>query len=145
MKESTRWWGWITLIAVLHMGEQLIFGLQELQMLKRVIGIYDNWFSNKDIATVALVTILVGLIYFAIFCILNGGRTQFIALVALNMTALGEVHHLIETALTHRYTPGTVTAIPYIWAGVRFLRALVKERRAEMATSGHLELAVSGA
>jgi len=137
MRASTRWFGWIALITVLHMCEQLIFGLGELQNLKRMIRIWDKWFHNTDTATVALVTIVAGLIYLAIFSILLGGRARFVALVALNMAALGEVHHLVESIYAGRYTPGTITAIPYIIFGILFLRALIFERREEK-TAGTL-------
>ena len=133
MKSSTRWFGWIAIITVLHMTEQLILGLGELQNLKKLIGVWDSRFSDTDVATVVLVTIVAGLLYLAIFCILLGGRARFIALVALNMAALGEVHHLVESAYAGHYTPGTVTAVPYILFGILFLQALIHERREEKA------------
>ena len=133
MSASTRWFGWITVMLVLHMTEQLIFGLQELQNLKRMIAAYDSWFSNVDTATVGLVTIGAGLLFFAIFCILKGGRARIAALVALGLIAVSEVHHLIETGFAGHYTPGTVTAIPFVACGVLFLRALIKEYRADKA------------
>ncbi len=131
MTASTRWFGWITLVTVLHMSEQLMFGLQELQTLKRFIAAYDGWFRSADVATVVLVTMTATLIFLAIFCILAGNRARFVALVCLDTLALGEIHHLIETAYAGHYTPGTVTAIPYVICGVLFLMALIRERRAE--------------
>jgi hypothetical protein len=62
------------------------------------------------------------------FSLLVGGRAKFIALVAFNMVALTELRHVIETAAAARYTPGVVTAIPYIVLGVLFLRALFANR-----------------
>ena len=138
MKSSTRWFGWIALVTVLHMTEQLVFGLGELQNLKRMIGVWDGWFQDTDTATVALVTIVAGLLYLAIFSILSGGRARFVALLALNMAALGEVHHVIESAYAGGYTPGTVTAVPYVAFGILFLRALVHERRAEKSASSQI-------
>jgi hypothetical protein len=138
MKPSTRLCGWIALITVLHTTEQLVFGLGELQNLKRMIGASDGWFQNPDTATVAFVTVVAGVLYLAIFSILRGGRAKFVALVALNMAALGEVHHFIESAYAGRYTPGTVTAIPYIIFGILFLRALIYERRTEKAVGAQV-------
>jgi len=113
------------------LSEQLIFGLQELQTLKHLIAVYDSWFSNTETATVLLVTVGVGPIYLALFCVLKGGRAGFRALTTLNLPALGEVHHLVETAYAGHYTPGTATAVPYIVCGVLFLHALISERRLE--------------
>jgi hypothetical protein len=52
------------------------------------------------------------------------------------MAALGEVHHIVESAYAGRYTPGRVTAVPYILFGVLFLQALIRERHREKATPG---------
>ena len=147
MKRSTRWFGWIALTTVLHVTEQLVFGLDELQNLKHMISVWDGWFQNTDKATVVLVTVVAGLLYLAIFSILLGGRAKLFALVALNLTALGEAHHLIESAYAGRYTAGTVTAVPYIIFGILFLRALIYERRAEKSASAQLgaQAAVSAA
>ena len=136
MTASTRWFGWLAILLVLHMTEQLIFGLQELQNLKRMIAAYDGWFSSVDTATVVLVTIGAGLLFLAIFCILKGGRARFLALLAFGLIAISEVHHLMETAFAGRYTPGTVTAIPFVACGVLFVRALIMERRADKAIGG---------
>lgn len=138
MKASTRWFGWIALVTVLHMTKQLVFGLGDLQNLKHMIGVWDRWFQNADTATVVLVTIVAGLLYLAIFSILLGGRAKFTALVALNMVALGEVHNIFESAYAGRYTSGTITAAPYIIFGILFLRALICERRAEKSASAQV-------
>ena len=42
-----------------------------------------------------------------------------------------------RTSVAGRYTPGTITAIPYIIFGILFLRALILERREEK-TAGTL-------
>ncbi len=57
VKASTRWFGWITVILVLHTGDQLICGLQGLSRLKRAIAAYDGWFQNAELATVFRVTL----------------------------------------------------------------------------------------
>jgi hypothetical protein len=66
-----------------------------------------------------------------VFSILLGGRAKFLALVTFNMVALMELHHVMETIAAARYTPGLVTAIPYIALGVLFLRALIRESKDE--------------
>ena len=134
MASSTRFLGWITLVLVLHMCEQMLFGLGELETLKRIIGVYVRLFPNPDIATVSLVTITAGLVFLGYFSLLKGGRARFVTLGALGLVAVSEVHHLIETAWARHYTAGTVTAIPFVVCGVQFLRALVKERRAEISS-----------
>jgi hypothetical protein len=58
-----------------------------------------------------------------------GGRAQDISLGFWAAIALDEVHHVIETIVAGHYTPGTVTAIPYIAFGALLLRAIVREHR----------------
>jgi len=128
MSSSNRWLGWITVVLVLHMCEQMLFGLGELETLKRAIGAYDRLFTNVDMATVVLVTIVAGLNFLGYFSVLKGGRARFVTLSVLGLIAVSEVHHLIETAWALHYTAGTVTAVPFVACGIQFLRALMKEQ-----------------
>ena len=131
MTASTRWFGWIALISMAHMAEQLLFGLDELDKIKVALAGYYAWFGSADVATVLLVTLGLGLVSLLAFCLLVGGRARFAALVVFNITALLEVHHVIESIAAGGYTPGVVTAIPYMVGGIHFLRALIPEFRAE--------------
>jgi len=136
MKASTRLYAWLKLLTVLHLVEQLIFGMQDLHALKNMIAAYDRCFSNPGSATVTLLTIGAGLASLAIYCILRGGWARLIASIVLGLPAIGELHHLVETAHAGRYTSGTVTAVPSIICGVLFLRALVRECRGDKLADG---------
>ena len=140
MKTSTRLYGWLKLLTILHLVEQLIFGMQDLHALKTMIAAYDRCFRNTNAATVALVTIGAGLASLAIYWILKGGWARLIVSIVLGVPAIGELHHLIETAQAHHYTSGTVTAVPSILCGVLFLRALVKEYRGKMTIDAPVAL-----
>jgi hypothetical protein len=129
MKTSTRLYGWLKVVTVLHIAEQLIFGMQDLHQLQRMRAVYESCFANKNIALALLVTISAGLGIVAICCIVKGGFARFITMFVLGLPTIGEVHHLLDTLRAGRYTPGTVTAIPSILCGVLFLRALVNEYR----------------
>jgi hypothetical protein len=109
------------------MAEQLMFGLVELDRLKRLIAVFDGWFSNINTATVVLVTIGATLVYGAIFGILKGGRGRVVTLATLGVFSVAEIHHVIETIVAGGYTPGLVTSIPYVVCGVLFLRAVIQE------------------
>ena len=62
------------------------------------------------------------------------------------MAALGEVHHLIESAYAGHYTAGTLTAIPYIVFGILFLRTLISQSDSQLpvhpSTTIHANAAV---
>jgi hypothetical protein len=63
-------------------------------------------------------------LFLAVLC---GGLWRRISVGFFGLIGITEVHHLIETIHAGRYTPGTVTAIPYVAAGILLLRALVGE------------------
>jgi len=132
--ETARWMGWTMVVFVLHMVEQLLVGTEELTTLQHAIASWDTLFRKTDTATVVLVTASVAALYMVLYCILKGGKSRFVALSAFNLVAISECHHLIETALSGRYSPGTVTAVPFIACGIMFQVALVKERRRAVAT-----------
>ena len=74
MKASTRWFGWTTLMLPFHMSEQLIFGIGELEKIRRVLDVYYGRFQQPDYGTVVLVTLGGTLIPSLIFAILVGDR-----------------------------------------------------------------------
>ena len=61
MKSSTRLYAWLKLLAVLHIIEQLIFGMRDLYALQRMISMYESWFANTTVAMTVLVTIIMAL------------------------------------------------------------------------------------
>jgi len=129
MKTSTRLYAWLKLITILHIGEQLIFGMQDLHKLQHMIAAYERWFGNTSTAIAVLAAVSVGLAVLAIVCILKGGSARFIAMFVLGLPTIGELHHVVETMRAGHYTPGAVTAVPSIICGVLFLQALVREYR----------------
>ena len=118
MKSSTRLYAWLKLLAVLHIAEQLIFGMQDLYALQRMISLYESWFANTTVAMTVLITIIMALAVVGVRCIINGGFTRFITMFVLGLPTLCESHHVIETLRALHYTSGTVTAVPSIICGV---------------------------
>jgi len=112
------------------MCEQLVFGIGELAMIRRVLAIYYGWFEQPDYGTVLLVTVVGTLVCGLTFAILVGGVWQRISLAIWSLVALGEIHHIIETIGAGHYTPGTVTAVPYVAFGFLLMRTVLSEGRA---------------
>ena len=129
MKSSTRLYAWLKLLAVLHIVEQMIFGMEDLYELKHIVWIYESWFSNTTTAMAVLVAIVMSLAALGVRCIISGGFARFITMFVLGLPTIGELHHVIETVRARCYTSGTVTAVPSVICGVLFLRALLKENR----------------
>jgi len=133
MKTSTFLYGWLKVLTVLHIVEQLIFGMEDLHQLQRMIAAYESWFANKNMALALLVTISAGFGVSAIRCIFKGGSARFVALFILGLPTIGELHHLLEILRAGHYTPGSVTAVPSVICGVLFLRAVTREFRDDKA------------
>jgi hypothetical protein len=129
MKSTTRLYAWLKLLAVLHIVEQMIFGMPDLYELQHLISIYESWFANTTTATAVLVTIVMAFAALGARCIISGGFARFMTMFVLGLPTIGELHHVIETVRARCYTAGTVTAVPYVICGVLFLRALLKENR----------------
>ena len=142
---STRLYAWLKLLAVLHIVEQMIFGMQDLYELQHVISKYESWFSSTTTAMVVLVTIVMALAALGARRIIGGGFARFVTMFILGLPTIGELHHVIETLRARCYTAGTVTAVPSVICGVLFLLALLKENGA-LKTAGveaRLELRVA--
>ncbi|PWT82451.1 MAG: hypothetical protein C5B57_08670 [Blastocatellia bacterium] len=127
MASTARWLGWTTIVLVLHMSEQLAFGLTELKSLKYMINSYDRWFASPDTATVVLVTVTAALVYVAMFSLLKGGIARLVALELVGVLSVSEVHHIVETIAARGYTAGAVTSVPYMACGVLLMSAAARE------------------
>src|SRR5262249_41870579 len=132
--ETARWIGAIAIVNVLHMSEQMLFGIGELATLKQFLAAYYGWFPQADYGTVLLVIIASTMLFSLVLAAMAGATGRAIAGGFIGLLAVSEVHHLIETVYAGHYTPGTITAIPYIAAGVMLFRALRSEQRKDAAT-----------
>jgi hypothetical protein len=129
MPAIQRWFGVLVVVAALHMVEQLITGLDELHMIRRVLSIYYRLFSNSEFATVLLVTIVVVIVLLLIYGVLLGGRPLLCAMTVFVLISISEVHHIIESAVQWRYVPGTITAVVWVAVGLMLGQAVLREAR----------------
>jgi hypothetical protein len=126
MSTDTKWLGWLALIAPLHMGEQLLFGLDELAQVRSILAGYYGWFADADFATVTLVAVIGTLIYLLAYLIARGGTARRVALGVFGVTGVVEAHHWLDSALAGHYLPGSITAIPYVIFGALLLRCVIR-------------------
>jgi hypothetical protein len=117
MKDTKLLFGLLVIIGPLHMIEQMLFGLDELQEMKRLMAYYHSWFANEDLGTVVLVTISGASILLMMYGLIAGGRWKALVIALVGLFSAGEVHHLLRTALLGRYNPGLVTALPFAVVG----------------------------
>jgi hypothetical protein len=141
MNNVRRWFLWTMIIGPIHMCEQLMTSLDELQELKGFAAKFYSGFANPDVATVVLVMIVFTLTNLIVYGLLLGGKPRLIAVGLFAAVAIGEVHHIIKTVVHLQYFPGTVTAIPFVVFGLFLLRAIIREWRVNTADSKSAALA----
>ena len=125
--------GLLVVVAPLHMGEQLLTGLDELYRLKAVLAVYLSWFDDPDYGIVVLVTIAGTLFLLLAYGLLLGGRARQLAIGLLGVLAVTESHHLFTAVARGGYSPGVITAIPFVVIGVLMLREIKRGARTNVA------------
>ena len=130
MQEIRRWFRWFMLILVLHVSEQLLFGLDELYELSGQLTWIFGHLPNPDYGIVMMVGLVVLLVAALMYGQMTTGRARLLAPGFFGVAGLVEVHHLVKTVL-HGYFPGAVTAVPFVFIGAGLLRAVIREARRE--------------
>jgi hypothetical protein len=138
MQRTVKLLFWLMITGVLHMSEQLVFGVEELQLFKPLIADYYRAMAaiGPDRATVVLVTVVVTFFTWLCYAMLAGGRLRIAALGIFGLMGAGEAHHVIQSIVEGRYDPGLLTCVPYCWVGVLMLITLWREYRNLAASSG---------
>lgn len=83
MQAIKGWFDWTAVIGPIHMCEQLLFGLDEVDELKGFAESYYSLFSNPDYGAVLLITFSFSLINLIVYDLLKGGRSRLAAMVFL--------------------------------------------------------------
>jgi hypothetical protein len=114
----------IILIGVVHMAEQIIFGVEEFHML--VSGISGWWTlfpaNYSAEASVVLITIVFTSISLMLYALALGGWPALVVFFLFGVLGAQEAHHWIEAIARGGYDPGLVTSFVYVWVGVLILR-----------------------
>ena len=121
----------LTVIGPLHMGEQLMTGIDEFYMIKGNVDAYYSWFAaaNAGHASVVLITIVWTLVSILMWAVLTGGTARLAVLALFGLFGVQEVHHVFESLAKGAYDPGLVTCIPYAIAGGCLVAATWREYR----------------
>lgn len=116
----------IVLVGALHMGEQLIFGVEEYHMLRDGVRTWWTWFPAVEAAraSVLLITIVFTTLSLMMYGLLVGGGARLFVLGAFGVLGAQEIHHLFEAIAKRGYDPGLVTSFLYVWIGVWVLQVV---------------------
>lgn len=119
----------LIVVGVLHMTEQLLFGIEEFYMLRDTLG---HWYAMfpaawHDHATVTLITIVFTALSLVLFALVRGGRAPLVVCGAFGVLGIGEMHHWIEAIAKGGYDPGLVTSFAYVAIGA-WLFSLVRRQ-----------------
>ena len=117
MRDIKWLFGLLVIVGPLHMIEQMLFGIDELKEMKRLVAIYHGWFSNPDLGTVVLVTIAGAFCLLMMYGLIAGGRWQLAVVGFVGLASIGEIHHVARLFIFGHYNPGVVTCIPFATIG----------------------------
>lgn len=135
MKEQSRL-AWLFLaiigVGVLHMGEQLLFGIEEFHMLRGAVGHWQALFPAAwaDHASVLLITIVATALSLVLFALTQRPAAARWVVGAFGLLGVSEAHHGIEALARGGYDPGLVTSLAYVGIGGWMLLELWRGRRA---------------
>lgn len=109
----------LIVIGPLHMAEQLLTGIEELDKLRRGLEVWYGWFPATFAGSVTV--ILITLAWLAVLLMLDGmmrgGVRRLVVLAVIGSIGAQEVHHVVEAVIRRGYDPGLVTSIPYAIVG----------------------------
>ena len=119
----------LTIVGPMHMGEQLLFGIEEYFSIKESVARYYTWFepAAADHATVILITVVWTMTSLMFYALLREGVPRLVVLGIFGLFGAQEVHHVIESFQKGAYDPGLVTCVPYAVLGVLLLSAVWRE------------------
>lgn len=123
----------ITAIGAAHMGEQLLFGIEEFYMLRRQVERWRALFPPvlHDHANVILITLVFLFVSMLIYAAMRGGKATATAMLLFGILGVSEAHHWIEALTARAYDPGLVTSLPFALVGGLLAReALVGRKQA---------------
>lgn len=128
---TTRLFLALMILGPVHLGEQLLTSVEELDLFKGLVADYYAAFSwlDSDRATVVLIMIVFTLFSYLVFGVLAGGIQRLAVLALFGLLGIGESHHLIESVRTLDYDAGLITAIPYVVLGSLLVVAVRRELR----------------
>lgn len=114
----------IIVVGVLHMAEQIVFGVEEFRMLKAAIGGWWTLFPSTyaDEASVILITIVFTTMSLLIYGAMRAGKAALLVAALFGGLGVQEAHHWIEAIEKRAYDPGLVTSFAYVWVGALILR-----------------------
>lgn len=121
----------ITVIGVVHMGEQIVFGVEEYHMMRELVGRWHGLFpmSWADQASVLLITIIFSSVSLMLYAVMRGGAAGLIVIGLFGVLGVGEAHHWIEATMEQGYDPGLVTSFAFVCVGALIVAEVGLELR----------------
>jgi hypothetical protein len=121
----------ITGVGIIHMGEQLVVGIEEYYVLR---GQVERWHALfppalQGHASVILVTVVFVFVSMMIYAALRGGAAGTAVVLLFGVLGVGEAHHWIQAVAESRYDPGLITSVPFVFVGALIVREAVAELR----------------
>jgi hypothetical protein len=122
----------IVAVGALHMGEQLLFGIEEFYMLRDAVGRWQALFPPAwaDQASVLLITLVGTALSLLFYALVFGTRAARWVVGGFGVLGVTEAHHWLEALVRGGYDPGLVTSVAYVAIGALIVRELWRGRGA---------------
>jgi hypothetical protein len=135
----------LIVVGPLHMGEQLLTGIEEFHSIRRLLGTYYSWFDpgSADSASVLLITIVWTTCSLMFYALLREGTPRLLVVGAIAVFSALEAHHLVESFARGGYDPGAVTSVPYSVIGSLLVAAVWRELKRDRSEA-HVSRAAIG-
>ena len=121
----------IIAVGAVHMGEQLMTGIEEFYMIR---GLVDDWHglfpaTKSGQASVILITIVFTLVSFMFWALAKGGKAALFIMGFFGFFGVTETHHVFEAIASGGYDPGFFSSVLYVWFGGLMLMEVWREWR----------------
>jgi hypothetical protein len=121
----------IIVIGVVHIGEELMFGIEEFYKLRTA---FDPWYAlfpadRVDEAHMLLITLVGTIFSLGFYAMMRGGIPALLVIGAFGGIGLKEAYHWVEALRAGTYTSGLVTSFAYVWVGWQIKQEVQRELR----------------
>lgn len=132
MERAIRLFFWLMVIGPIHMGEQILTNVEELEIFRGAANAVYRWFPSMepDKVTVMIITFVFTAFTLMLYMVLKGGIPRLIALALFGVMGANEIHHVFEAIGEGGYDPGLVTCFAYSAVGFMLLFEVWREFRA---------------
>jgi len=119
----------IIAIGAVHVGEELMFGIEEFYKLRAA---FEPWYTlfpenRVDEAQMVLIALIGTIVSLGFYAMMRGGIPALLVIGAFGGIGLKEAYHWVEAFQAGTYTSGLITSFAYVWVGWQIKQEVQRE------------------